>query len=77
MSYRWSCPPSYSAGGGRVFLDVGVSLLFVGIIDLAVLGALRRVIEEPSASTRDGGMAQLLAVMQDIDQRLAELTNGA
>jgi hypothetical protein len=58
--------------------SVGVSLLFVGVVNLGILGALRGLIEGPrraSTTALNPEMAeQLLAAMEGLERRLAELS---
>ena len=58
----------------QFFLDAGVSLLFVGVVDLVILGALRTLLESPAPEgvapdAPDHGLSEVLAVVQRIDLR--------
>jgi hypothetical protein len=72
------------------FQNVGVSLLFIGVVNLGILGALRNLIEgEPAKPDRaagqyrsadaEGGMSvveRLQDVVDRLEQRLADLGAG-
>ena len=56
---------------------VGVSLLFVGVVDLGILGALRGLIEGPREDSTAGlspeTVEQLRAAMESLERKLTEL----
>jgi hypothetical protein len=57
------------------FQGVGVSLLFVGVVNLGILGALRGLIEGPSRDTLSPEEAQQLRdAVERLERKLAELS---
>jgi hypothetical protein len=57
------------------FQGVGVSLLFVGVVNLGILGALRGLIEGPSHDALSQEDAeQLRDAMESLERKLAELS---
>jgi hypothetical protein len=62
---------------GSFLQGVGVSLLFVGAVDLGILGALRGLIESPREDSAVGlnpeTIEQLRAAMESLERKLADL----